>query len=110
MSNSDQKYELIKNLYIFHHEAVAMHHDIYIREYLDIAEAIHQSFQEKWGNENGITIDAKALVDYFKSAPDLLKTCIEIRQMYEGKVESFEVKIIKEALDKVINKACNLIP
>ena len=54
--------------------------------------------------------DPLANATLIAAAPDLLKTCIEIRQMYEDKEESFEVKIIKEALDKVIFKACNLIP
>ena len=54
--------------------------------------------------------DPLANATLIAAAPDLLKTCIEIRQMYEDKAETFEVKINKEALDKVINKACNLIP
>jgi len=54
--------------------------------------------------------DPLANATLIAAAPDLLKTCIEIRQMYEGRAESFEVKIIKDALDKVINKACNIIP
>ena len=54
--------------------------------------------------------DPLANATLIAAAPELLQTCIEIRQMYEGRAESFEVKIIKDALDKVINKACNLIP
>jgi hypothetical protein len=38
-----------------------------MRDLLEAAEAVHSVCQERWGDANGVTIDAKTIADYLKS-------------------------------------------